>query len=178
MARHKTRAANLPVPQTREQAQQSVTRIGQLQRDLTRMEVAMNDVIAAAKAKFEEKAAPLNGDLDAITEGLRVWADANRDELTDGGKTKTADLGTGKIAWRMRPPSVRAPKAAEKLAEVIAWLRKRKLERFIRVSEEIDREAMLREPALVAAAPGVSIASAGEDFIVEPVAAELTGGAS
>lgn len=177
MARLKTRAANLPVPQSLRQAQQSITRIGQLQRDLTRMEAAMNDVIAAAKAKYEEKAAPLQGDLKDITEGLRVWADAHRDELTDGGKTKTADLGVGKIAWRLRPPSVRAPKAAEKLAELIGWLRKKGLSRFIRVSEEIDREAMLREPALVAAAPGVSIASAGEDFIVEPVAAELTGGA-
>lgn len=176
MARTKTRAANLPVPQSLTQAQQSVTRIGQLQRDLTRMETAMNDVIATAKGKYEEKAAPLKQDLADMTEGLRVWADAHRDELTDGGKVKTADLGTGKIVWRLRPPSVRAPNAAEALAALIDWLRARKLTRFIRVKEELDREAMLREPAAVTGAPGVRIASAGEEFVVEPFQAELAGG--
>jgi len=50
------------------------------------------------------------------------------------------------------------------------------LEKFIRVKEEINKDAMLAEPDQAMKVPGVTIKSGGEDFIIEPL--ELKKGAA
>ncbi len=55
---------------------------------------------------------------------------------------------------------------------------KRSLRGFLRVKYEVDKEAMAAKAAAAAKVPGVTIASAGEDFIIEPFEAELVEGAS
>ena len=67
----------------------------------------MNDELAAVKERYEATADPLRKQIDALTEGLHTWCEANRDTLTQHGKTKTAALPAGEVAWRTRPPSVR-----------------------------------------------------------------------
>lgn len=179
MARTKTKAADLPVPQSREDAQAAIEKIGMLQRQRVRLEAELNDRIAPMKTAFEVNAGGIDAALTRLTEGLRIWADANRDALTDGRKVKTADLGTGLIRWRLRPASVTGvPKAAEKLTEMIARLRALKLDRFVRVEETIDKQAMLKEPEVARGVQGLRVASEGEDFVVEPFEAELAGGVS
>jgi phage host-nuclease inhibitor protein Gam len=166
--KHKTMGANLPVPQSRDEAAQAVRVIGDLNRDVARIELALNDEIAAMKQAAELKADPLRERARAMTEGLKIWAEANREALT-GGKVKFADLGTGRISWRFRPASVRI----SKVEAVLDALRKLGLQRFIRVKEEPNREAMLADPDAARGVAGVSIGSEGEDFIVEPFEAEL-----
>lgn len=168
MAKAKTKGANLPVPQSREDAAEALRRIGELNRDVARIELDLSDEVAALKQNAEDKAEPMRQQSAALTEGLKVWAEANREALT-GGKTKTADLGTGKISWRFRPASVRISRADA----VIETLKKLGLGRFIRTKEEPNREAMLADPDTARAVAGVSIGSEGEDFIVEPFEAEL-----
>ncbi len=106
----KTIGINLPVPQSRSEAAEAVRLVGELNRDLARLEANMNDQLAAIKEAFEQQAAPIRDQVTATTEGLKAWAEANRVTLTDGGKTKTADLGTGKLSWRLRPAKVRITK--------------------------------------------------------------------
>ena len=174
-ARTTTRGANVPVPQSREEAAQAVTRIGVLNRELARREADMGDALARIKQKVEEAAEPLREALRAATEGLRIWSEANRADLTGAGKVKSADLGTGTIGWRLRPPRVSVPRDVAGLIERLKGLG---LGRFVRTREEIDKEAMLAEPAAVAGVPGVKIGSAGEDFFVEPFEAALSGAQS
>jgi len=50
------------------------------------------------------------------------------------------------------------------------------LEKFIRVKEEVNKDAMLAEPDQAMKVPGVTIKSGGEDFIIEPL--ELKKGAA
>lgn len=169
MSKTKTMGANLPVPQSREEAATMVRAIGDVSRERTRLETQMNDEIAAAKEEYEKAAAPLDEALKEKTEGLRIWAEANRSQLTGGDKTKTVDLGTGILKWRLRPPSVRL----SKVEELIERLKKLGLQRFVRTKEEVNREAMQAEPDVARQVAGVSIGSAGEDFIVEPFEAEL-----
>lgn len=173
-ARQTTRGANLPVPQSREEAQQSLSRYGLLQREIGRIQADLDDKVAALKEEAEAKSNPLQVESMTIVEGLRIWAEANRSALTDGGRVKFADLGTGKISWRFRPAKVSIRGADV----IIDTLRSFGLGRFIRTKEEVDKEAMLREPDLARSVPGVSIGSEGEDFAVEPLTSPLSTGSA
>lgn len=169
--RIKTPAVAVRVPQTREAAAADVATIGRLSRDLSRLEADMNDELAAIKERHEALAEPLRVQRQALTDGIAVWAEANRDVLTQNGKVKTAALTTGELVWRLRPPSVRITGAAA----VLDALRRMRLARFIRVKDEVNKEAILNEPEAVVNVPGISIIQ-GEDFIVQPFEAELAEG--
>lgn len=170
MAKTKTRGANLPVPQSRDEAAAALRRIGDLNREVARIELDLNDQIAALKETAERTADPLKEEAKARTEGLKVWAEANRDQLTGGGKTKTADLGTGRISWRLRPPSVRVTGSDR----VIEAIKKLGFAAFLRTREEVNKEALLADPDKARLIAGISIGSEGEDFIVEPFEAEIS----
>ena len=172
--RTKIAAAGVPVPQSREAAALAITRIGELQREVGRIQADLDDEVGRLKQSAEEAATPLRDEVAALIDGLRTWAEAHRETLTDGGKTKTADLGTGRIMWRLRPPRVTV-RGAE---AVIEHLRGLGLLRFIRESVEVDKEAMLREPDVARGVPGITVGSAGEDFVVEPLTLELVEGSA
>jgi phage host-nuclease inhibitor protein Gam len=168
----KTKGANAPVPQTKDEAARWVREIGDNNREIARIEADMNDAIAQLREDAGEKATPLIERTKLLTEGLRTWCEANRAMLTDGMKRKWADLGAGKIEWRTSPPKVTI-KGVEAVLTAIKTLG---LAQFLRTKEEIDKEAMLREPDKARLVPGVSIGSEGENFSVEPFEAVLEGG--
>lgn len=176
-SRAKTRGANMPVPQSREEAAQAVARFGALGREVARIEATMNDEIVAIKAAAEEQCSPLKDETAAIMEGLKIWAEANRAVLTNQHKTKTVDLGTGTLSWRSAPPKVKGvPRGKEAIVELIAKIKSLGLKQFIRTVEEVNREAMIADPAKAEKVPGIKIASEGEDFTVEPFEVEISGG--
>lgn len=166
--RHKTASAAVPVPQSRDQVTAYIREIGERTRDVTRIQAAMNDELAAVKERFEAQAQPQIARIESLTQGIQIWSEANREALTQGGKTKTAAFPSGEVSWRIRPPSVRITGADA----VLDQLRRLGLNRFIRPKEEINKEAILNEPEAVASVPGISIQQ-GEDFIVVPFEAEL-----
>lgn len=164
----KTAATLAPVPQTRDEATAAVREIGERQRELARIQADMNEELAAVRERFEAAAQPHTERIDQLTLGVQVWADAHRATLTQGGKTKTAVLPSGEIAWRIRPPSCRIIGAEAVMDE----LRRLQLARFIRTKSEINKEAILNEPEAVAHIKGIRIEQ-GEDFIVSPFEVEL-----
>jgi phage host-nuclease inhibitor protein Gam len=167
--RTKAAAIAAPVPQSREEAAQVVRRVGEIRRDLARLEADMNDRVAGIKASYEAGANVLRAELEREMTGLQTWCEANRAALTEGGRVKSADLGTGVVGWRLRPPSVRIV-SAERIIDMMKTLG---LARYVRVKEEVDREAILREPEPVKGIPGIHIGSAGEHFVVEPAELKL-----
>lgn len=174
MAKTKTKGANTPVPQSREEAANFLHDIGLMQRQVARIEADMNDEIADAKNRAEKASLGLRDTIDSLTQGLRTWCEANRDALTDNGKRKFADLGTGKIEWRFTPPKVTIRGADE----VIARIKTLGLAIFLREKVEIDKEAMLREPDKARLIQGVGIGREGENFYVEPFESEIQGAQS
>lgn len=168
----KTLGANLPVPQSRDEAAGALRRIGDLARDVARIDLDLSDAVAALKETAEASAAPLKDEAKALTEGLKLWAEANREALT-GGKVKYADLGTGKISWRLRPAKV---SLRGKVEEVVERLKSLGLQRFVRTTEDVNREAMLADRDAARAVQGVTIASEGEDFVIEPYEAATSEG--
>ncbi|MGS4886116.1 host-nuclease inhibitor Gam family protein [Roseibium sp. MB-4] len=167
--RSKRLAADYPVPQSKEDCDEMVRTLGDIRRDLARLEADMNDKLAETKDRFETKAEPLRDKAQELLDGIETWCAANRDNLTNNGKVKFAKLKNGEIRWRVRPPkvTVRAKDA------VLDALKELGLHRFVRTKEEIDKDAILEEPEAVKSVKGISIGSQGEDFIVEPFEAEL-----
>lgn len=169
----KTTGANIVVPQSREEAAAALARIGVLDRRITRAQATLNDKITSLKEAAEAAAIPLQDEIADLTEGLKIWAEANRKALTGGDRTKTVNIGTGELRWRIQPPRVTLRGSIEVIVDACRTLG---LGRFVRVKEEVNREAMLAEPEIARSIPGVSIGTEGEAFIAEPFEVELQGG--
>ncbi|HUO23671.1 MAG TPA: host-nuclease inhibitor Gam family protein [Caulobacteraceae bacterium] len=168
MARSKAKAPAAPAAQSRAEAERLVARIGELQRELKRRDADLGDELAAVKERHQSAALPLQAELELAQSQVQGWCEANRSALT-GDKTKTVQLATGKVFWRTRPPRV----TVRGVEVIIETFKRYGLFQFIRTSEEIDKEAMLREPDVARRVAGVSIGSEGEDFIIEPFEAQL-----
>ncbi|HDI5844168.1 TPA: host-nuclease inhibitor Gam family protein [Escherichia coli] len=152
------------VPQNRDAVITDIKRIGDLQREASRLETEMNDAIAEITEKFAARIAPLKTDIETLSKGVQGWCEANRDELTNGGKVKTANLVTGDVSWRVRPPSV----SIRGMDAVMETLERLGLQRFIRTKQEINKEAILNEPGAVAGVAGITVKSGIEDFSIIP----------
>jgi phage host-nuclease inhibitor protein Gam len=165
MPKNKRAAETATPPKHRDEAEAYLEQIGIIQREIQLNKMALAEAIANVTAEMEEASAKLAAEHDRLFRGLQLWAEANRHALTDGGKTKTVRLGNGTIAWRQAPPSVQI-KGQE---SVLAYLMEKKGEEFLRTKVEINREAMLANPEQASKIPGVTIKSAGESFVIEPV---------
>lgn len=166
----KTQGTNVPVPQDDSEAREAIREIGDLNREVLRIEAEMNDKIAALQEEYGARVAPLRESATAKIEGLRMFAEVNRDRLTRGGKVKFHKFATGEISWRLRPAKVTI-RGKDAVIEAIKAARLGK--KFLRVKEDINKEAMLEDRATAAALAGVTIGSDGEDFLVEPFETEL-----
>lgn len=172
----KTKATRITVPasvvaiQSRDEADLAIAEIGKLQRARQFIETRMNEELALVRQRHEDDAAPHGMRILNLALAVQGWANANRTQLTDDGKTKTVKLGGGDISWRLNPWSV-VLRGAEK---VLQALKDRKLRRFIRVKLEINKEALLEEKDLAAlkAIKGLSFKQT-EQFVIKPFETEL-----
>lgn len=159
----KTMAA---VPQSKNDCAESIRTIGDLQREFERERAAMNDAIAAITQKHQPALADLAQRIEALQAGVQAWCEAHRVELCGEADKlgKTANLVTGEVSWRQRPPSV----SIRGVDTVLDTLLRMGLGRFVRVKNEPNKEAMLNEPEAVRGIAGISIVTGVEDFIVVP----------
>ncbi|ECC1604493.1 host-nuclease inhibitor protein Gam [Salmonella enterica subsp. salamae] len=157
-------AAAVYVPQNKEDVIGDIKKIGDLQRELEREQTIMNDAIGAITEKHAPSIEALKKDIDTLSQGIQGWCEAHRDELTQNGKTKTASLITGKVEWRNRPPSV----GIRGVETVLETLHRLNLDRFIRIKEEVNKDAILNEPEVVKGVAGITIRSGIEDFSITP----------
>lgn len=166
-ARIKTEAAAVTFVDQHE-VDAAIAQIGAAQRKRDEIATAMNNELAAVKEHHEAAAAPYAGVIAQLGEGVRIWCEANRIELTKEGRIKTAKFGAGEVSWRIRPPRV----TVRGEGIVIEALKRLGLERFIRTSEALDKNAILADPDAVQDIKGLSL-SQGEDFVIKPFASEI-----
>lgn len=167
--KNRLKADALDAPQTREQVQGLIKSLGDNQREMARVEAAMNDRIAIIADEHTPIVNELKDKIKQQLTAIQVWCEANRAEILADGKAKNINLLTGKVSWRTRPPSVHLTK----VAVVLESLHTLGLTRFIRTKDEINKDAMLAEPGVASAITGVSIRTGIEDFIVEPFEQEV-----
>ena len=151
-------------PQSRDDCARDIGALGALQREHQRMTTEMNDAIAAITERFQPQLDAVAERAKQLQQGIQTWCEANREVLTDSGRTKTANLVTGEVSWRQRPPSV-AIRGAD---TVIETLKRLGLGQFVRTKEEVNKEAILNEPKAVAGVAGISVITGVEDFVVSP----------
>ncbi|MBF0165980.1 MAG: host-nuclease inhibitor Gam family protein [Magnetococcales bacterium] len=166
--RVKSQAVTISVPQSREETDAAIARIGTLQLQRTRIHADKDERLAAIDREFKVLIEPLDEEIRTRAAGVQAWCEANRDRLTRDRKVKYGDFPAGQVKWRMRPPKV-SLRAVEML---ITILLERGLGRFIRTKQEVNKEAILAEPEAVAGVPGIKIEQ-GEDFVIEPFETKL-----
>jgi phage host-nuclease inhibitor protein Gam len=156
------------VPQTIDDCAADIRRIGDLQRQITVAQAEMNDAIAEITERYQPLLEGIKEQIKPLQAGVQVWCEANRHDLTRGGKVKTASFVTGEVQWRQRPPSV----SVRGVDGVMLLLVKLGLDRFIRVKNEINKDAILNEPDAVRGVPGINIVTGVEDFVIAPFEVE------
>lgn len=166
----KAAAATVPVPQSKDDCAAAIRALGDLVREFEREKTAMNDRISAIAHEHQPVLNDLQERVQALRSGIQAWCEAHRVELCGENDKhgKTAQLVTGEVAWRLRPPSV-AIRGADAVLET---LQRMGLHRFIRSKHEPNKEAMLNEPNAVRGIAGITIVTGLEDFIVTPFEAE------
>lgn len=170
-ATRKTKAPALKVPQSLEAADTLLAEAGEHMNRLAEIGAALARETAASKAVHEEAAAPHKAALKVIQQQLQAFAEARREELTQGGKTKTIARPTGFMLWRTKPPSI---SVKGKVADVVAHLLGSRLATlFLRTKHELDKEAMLKHPADAATVPGITIVRDEEEFVILPAGLKL-----
>jgi phage host-nuclease inhibitor protein Gam len=147
---------------------EAIAQIGAAQRQRDAIETAMNDELATVRARYEEQALPHGAVIKDLGHAVQVWCEGNRNDLTREGRTKTAKFAAGEVSWRMRPPRVQI--RGEGI--VIETLKKMGLEWAIRRKEEVDKQAILENPAAVEGVKGLSV-SQGEDFVIKPFETQI-----
>lgn len=147
-----------------EQVQSAIKEIGDLSREHTRLTTEMNDLIGETSERYAPELKRLQDEIEPLQKAVQEYCEANRDELTEYGKSKTANFVTGEVQWRQRPPSV-AIRGAE---TVLENLKKFGFTQFIRVKEEINKDAMLNDPDTAKGIAGVTIKQGVEDFVIKP----------
>lgn len=152
------------VPQTIDDVAADIRTIGDLNRQLIRYQTEINDKLAETTAMYQPLLESLKEQIKPLQAGVQVWCEANRNDLTKGGKVKTANFTTGEVQWRQRPPSV----SVRGVDAVIDALKRLGFCRFIRVKEEINKEAILNEPEAVKGVAGITLQVGVEDFVITP----------
>lgn len=188
MATRRLKTPAAAAPQTRDAVASDIHVIGDLQRQATRHAADMNDAIAAITARHQPELDRLAAEVKRLAAGVQTWCEANRADITDGNKTKTANLITGEVSWRQRPPAVKVTKADL----VMKTLKALGLSRYLRTKEEIDKDAILAAHSAARQAPqtdparaqllaeaerlqavsGIEIVTGLEDFAIVPFEVE------
>ena len=168
MAKKAIKHVVVPIPASLKEAAEFIGRIGKEQREIDRIQNELNEVVEKLKSKSMSESQVRNENISQLFEGLFIFAESHRNELTEDGKKKTVEVPTGIFAWRLTPPSV----SLKSIKEVISSLRSLGLRRFLRMKVEVNKEAMLKEPELAKTVKGVTI-SQREEFVVKPAELEI-----
>lgn len=151
------------VCQSKEQVAENIRTIGDNQREIARLEAEINDILAKATDERKDKILKLQQDIEVLSKGVQSWCEVHRSQLLENG-LKTAQLVTGEVSWRLCPPSVQV----RKKEEVVERLERMGLVHLVRTKKDVNKDAILDDPAQVLGVEGITIVSGKEEFIIKP----------
>ena len=146
------------VPRTIAQANVLLGKLGNTQDEINVIEKDLRDKIAALNAEAEKKLQPLTVQRDVQINAMFTFADPRKVVLTKEARTIT--LSSGVFGWRMTTPRVETDRSDE---ETIALLKRTKNAEFVRIIEEVDRQALLAKRPVIA---GITYVQDDEFFVV------------
>lgn len=163
----KSTAQAVAVPQSKADVQRDIKALGDAQRELVRMETYINDELAKLTKALAPRIEAARLQIAALQSGVQTWCEAHRLEIC--GKGKSANLITGEVSWRVRPPSV----TLKNVEGVIDQLGKLGLTDFVRTKHEVNKDAILAAPEQVKNVRGITVNTGVEDFVITPFEIEL-----
>lgn len=146
------------VPRTLAQANVLLGELGNTQDEINVIEKDLKDKIAALRAEAEKKLQLLTVQRDAQINAMFTFADPRKAALTKEARSIT--LSSGVFGWRMTTPRVESEQSDE---EIISLLKRTKKSEYIRIIEEVDRQALLAKRPVIA---GITYAQDDEFFVV------------
>ena len=123
MAKTRIKQPAIEAAQDKAEVTAFIRQIGDLQREVKRLETEAGDKKAVIEEEYAAKAAPMCAEIMSLTERVAAYCEAHKDELTENGKTKTVDFTTGLIKWRIRPPSVKGNRRGRRLGVALREIR-------------------------------------------------------
>lgn len=160
-----SRRLSRSVPQTLAEADVCALELGRRRQQAQEKALKLEEKIRQLREVAALSDDPNNTRIEQLEEDLQSFAEAHRDELTEG-KSKTIVLPSGgELQWRNKPPEL-AVSHNVTLKTIIATLEKRGYGRFVRVKKELDKNSLKREPELVKTIRGLSIEQ-HEQFIIK-----------
>lgn len=153
---------------SKSEADAAIAQIAILQRQRIRIATGVQARIDKINEDARIRVEPFNDEIAQIVKELSLYAEGNRDELTNNRKTKTVKLTNGTLQWRLTPMAV----TIRGIDDVLKRLKTIGLAQFIRTKESIDKEAMARERALAETVEGVTFGQ-NEEFVITPNATNL-----
>lgn len=130
------------VPASLSEAVTFLVSIGKKQIEINKLKREAKAKIESIKEDTDQKVALLTVDRDNFFTALFSFASARKEELTKVTRSQKTSAGT--FGWRWTTPYVDIKEGVED-AVIIARLKAKGLTQYIRVIEELDREAMLRD---------------------------------
>lgn len=126
-----------------DEADRALAEIAEIDTGLARMGEEMNELIARAKQKTSDAAAPLQARKAALEDALNDFAKVNKKRLFVDGKSVTTAHGA--FGFRVSPPSLGMGKGVT-LGKVLEKLKELKWRAGIRIKESVNKEALLGWP--------------------------------
>ena len=146
------------VPKSLFQAELLLGQIGTDQKRINAIESELKTQIEKLKKEAGKKLNPLVSRRGRMINALFAFANPRKEELTE--KVRSVVLGTGIFGWRMSTPRVEIDGSEE---DIIAILKDMDQDRFVRVIEELDRQALLAERPSI---PRIGYRQNDEFFVV------------
>ena len=159
----------IAIPKSLEEATDCLGRIGQARREIDGLTKKTNDRVEEVKAEGVSQVKPYQEEIEKLTDGLYIFTENNRQKLEEEGK-RSFRVPTGTFGLRTTPPAAYISSTKTALASC----KQLGLDQFIRIKtvEEINKEAVLREPELASSVNGLSITQR-EEFVVKPSEIEV-----
>jgi phage host-nuclease inhibitor protein Gam len=146
-----------PVPETDRDFGRYLSSIGQLLRREDRIVETARKRIDAIQKRRDERINKLREEGTAFVDAAYTYAKDNRERFTRNGERSSSAHVGGVVSWREAPYSVSIEEA--QVDNVMKEIKRRRLaERYIRIKEELDKEALGKDRLLLEKKPitGVS----------------------
>ncbi len=154
------------LPKNLTELNERIAHIGTLTTLIDSKKVAAAEAIDRIRTTLGSELAPIAETLEKEIRAVELYAQTHRDTLLPKD-VKSVSFPAGRIGWRFTPWKVTFLRGgAEK---VLAFLMARRSKRFLRITTEIDKEALLRHRPKI---DGVRYKQT-EEFFVEPKADTL-----
>lgn len=124
----------------------ALTALAKLEKRKAELENKHCAKVAELENKHAASVEPLEAEMNTIRTAIAAYANAHREELTENGKVKSIKIGSGCLKWQKNRAKV---EITGDTAAIIAALKRRKLNHFIRTREELDKTAILKEPTAI-----------------------------